>query len=100
MTDASELIKKLRVRAYDGNPIDTFNSKGDLMLSAADMIAKLEDLLGRYADEVGAANGIYFELVGPEGDYIVELGERVASAREAEPKPKHTGQYSVPQSRN
>jgi hypothetical protein len=90
MTDIAR-IKELESQVYHA-----WEAQGVAMAR----VRYLEDLLGRYADEVGAANGIYFELVGPEGDYIVELGERVASAREAEPKPKHTGQYSVPQSRD
>jgi hypothetical protein len=73
----------------------------ELMFTQA-RIAELESLLGRYADQVCVSEGIYFELAGPEGDYIIELAERAASIIRAEagPKPKHTGQYSVPQIRD
>ena len=43
---------------------------------AQSRIAELEDLIGRYASEVGDSNGVYFEPSGPEGEYIIELAKR------------------------
>jgi hypothetical protein len=45
-------------------------------------IAELEGLIGRYANNVADANGVYFEPSGPEGEYIIGLAER-AIARAA-----------------
>jgi hypothetical protein len=61
-------------------------------------IAELEELLGRYANCVADAEGVFFEPEDAEGEYIIELAKR-AKAKEAPlPKPK-PGQFSVPQSR-
>ena len=50
-------------------------------------LAELEDLLGRYANEVADQNGIYFEPAGPEGVYIIKLAERYTEANKAKEKP-------------
>jgi hypothetical protein len=42
-------------------------------------IAELEDLIGRYANSVANANGVYFEPAGPDGEYIIGLAERAAT---------------------
>jgi hypothetical protein len=41
----TNIIEALRAKAYDGKPQDILNSKGDLMLKAADRIAELEAAL-------------------------------------------------------
>jgi hypothetical protein len=44
-------------------------------------IAELEDLLGRYANGVADAEGVFFEPEDAEGEYIIELAKR-ARAKE------------------
>ena len=82
----TDIIERLRAKAYDVKPQDILNSKGDLMLKAASKIAELEALLGRYANGVDDQNGTYFEPGGPEGVYIIELAER-AEAKKTKEKP-------------
>lgn len=48
----TDIAGRLRAKAYDGKPQDILNSKGDLMLKAADRIAELEAALGWYAEQV------------------------------------------------
>jgi aromatic ring hydroxylase len=47
-------------------------------------IAELEDLIGRYANSVANANGVYFEPAGPDGEYIIGLAELEAANDAAE----------------
>ena len=58
------------------------NAAVEVGISQQARIAELEDLIGRYANSVANANGVYFEPSGPDGEYIIGMAER-ASARAA-----------------
>ena len=99
MTDY--LIERLRLSA---DRMATANCEmchdaADALEARQARIAELEDLLGRYANCVADAEGVFFEPPGAEGEYIIELAYRADANAAPLPKPK-PGQFSVPQSRS
>jgi hypothetical protein len=87
----------------DGIHTDEFEGHMNETLAELDRsearIAELEDLLGRYANGVAKAEGVFFEPEDSEGEYIIELAKRARANETPLSKPK-PGQFSVPQSRS
>ena len=68
---------------FEINSLQVYSPPSEFTLGQAmSQIEYLEGLLGRYASEVGDANGIYFEPAGPEGQFVIDLAERARADEE------------------
>ena len=107
MTDSRTKITHIIINDHDQHI--SAASTADVILAMPEIaeaqtrIAELEDLLGRYANAVADAEGVFFEPEDAEGEYIIEMAKRARARARAKkkplPKPK-PGQFSVPQIRS